>query len=85
MPAKFFVLSKKADKEISKLPLRIQNKVDEVFEQIRLNPLAGAKLEGELDDKYKFRIGDYRIIYKFNPKESSVEIVKVEHRGGVYR
>lgn len=85
MPAKIFLLSNKADKAISKFPLRIQNKIDEAFDKLKTNPLAGAKLGGELGGKYKFRIGDYRIIYKFDSKESKVEVVKIEHRQGVYR
>lgn len=85
MPAKFFLLSKKANKEITKLPIRIQDKVDQAFEIVRLNPISVAKLEGELSDQYKFRIGDYRIVYKFDPRESLVEVVKVEHRRGVYK
>ena len=85
MPAKTFILSKKANKEISKLPIRIQEKIDKAFSVIKANPLAGAKLHGDLAGKYKFRIGDYRIIYAFYLKESLVEIVKVEHRQGVYR
>lgn len=85
MPAKIFLLSNKADKAISKFPLKIQNKIDKAFDKLKINPLAGAKLEGELGGKYKFRIGDYRIVYRFNPKESRLEIIKIEHRQGVYR
>lgn len=85
MPAKFFSLSNKADRQILKLPLKIQIKIRLAFRTIKENPLSGPKLSGELFDYQKFRIGDYRIIYKFDPKKSLVEVVKVEHRGGVYR
>lgn len=85
MPAKFFSISNKANKQALKLPLKIQIKLRSAFITIKENPLSGAKLEGELADKYKFRIGDYRIVYKFYPKESLIEIVKIEHRQGVYR
>lgn len=85
MPAKIFLLSNKADKAILKFPLKIQNKIDEVFDKLKINPLAGAKLGGELGGKYKFRLGDYRIIYKFDPRESKVMVVKIEHRQGVYK
>lgn len=85
MPAKIFIISNKASKQIFRLPLRIQEKVDRSFDVIKTNPLSGIKLEGELSDKLKFRVGDYRIIYRFNSKESRVEILKVEHRQGVYK
>lgn len=85
MPAKILLISKKADKSIAKFPLRIQNKIDEAFSKLQANPLAGAKLGGELADNYKFRMGDYRIVYKFDPRESKVEIIKIEHRQGAYK
>lgn len=85
MSARNFVISKRANKEILKLPLSIQNKMNKAFGILKLNPLAGAKLQGELAGNYKFRIGDYRIVYQFNSKESKVEVVKIEHRQGVYK
>lgn len=85
MPAKTFNLTKKTNKQISKLPLRIQDKIDLAFETIKQNPISGSKLGGELAGSYKFRVGDYRIVYKFNSKESKVDVVKIEHREGVYK
>lgn len=86
MPADSLILNRSAKKQLSKLPLKIHEKVINAFDLIKNNPLrSGAKLSGELSEYYKYRIGDYRIVYKFDPKESYVEIVKVERRGGVYR
>lgn len=85
MPAKTFLISNKTNKEILKLPLQIQNKINKAFSVIKNNPIAGPKLGGELGNNYKFRVGDYRIIYQFRPKESIVSILKVEHRQGVYK
>lgn len=85
MPAKTFIVPKKVNKTISRLPLRIQNKIDQAFNKIKQNPILGVRLQGELADYYKARVGDYRIIYRFDNKESLVEILKVEHRQGVYR
>lgn len=85
MPAKIFNVTKKANKRLNKLPLRIHGKMITAFITLQRNPLSGVRLGGELADSYKFRVGDYRIIYKFNPKESKVEILKIEHRQGVYK
>ena len=85
MPAKFFNIAKKANKEASKLPIHIQDKIDRAFMTIKENPISGERLHGELKDYYKFRVGDYRIVYRFNAKESTVEIVKIEHRQGAYK
>ena len=85
MPAKFLFISNSANKNIKRLPLKIQHKIDKAFDKIKLNPIAGFKLAGELSKHYKYRIGDYRIVYSFNSKLGRVEIHKVEYRQGVYK
>ncbi len=85
MPAKTFFVAKKADKQLTRLPLKVHIRITHALRQLKQNPLAGTKLGGELADSYKFRVGDYRIIYKFDSKESKVDIVKIEHRQGVYK
>lgn len=85
MSAKFFLLAIKADKELSGLPLKIQQKMIPAFDSIKQNPLSGIKLHGELGEYFKFRVGDYRIIYSFDNQKSTVYILNFEHRQGVYR
>ena len=85
MPAKVFLVPKGLEKKIGKFPIRIQDRIDEAFGKIKDNPVVGFKLSGRLADFYKFRVGDYRIIYTFSARESQVEVVKVEHRQGVYK
>lgn len=85
MSADFLKLNRSANKQLNKLPLKIHEKVIVALDSIKINPLIGPRLSGELAGYHKFRIGDYRIVYKFDPKESLVEVVKVERRGGVYR
>lgn len=85
MTAKFLRIPHKVDRKVSRLPLNIQNRIDDVFNKLKENPIAGVKLKGELGNYYKYRLGDYRIIYRFDRKKSLLEIVKIEHRQGVYR
>lgn len=85
MPVKFFSISNKANKNAQKLPLGIHNKINKAFDIIHKNPLSGKKLKGELAGYYKYRVGDYRIIYTFDVEKSSVIILKVEHRQGAYK
>lgn len=84
MLAKVFV-DKKADKQFLKLPRHIQEKIIRGYNSLTLNPIAGTKLHGELKNYYKFRVGDYRIVYRFNSKENLVWVVKIEHRQGAYK
>lgn len=85
MPAKSLILEKPVKKRLLKLPIKIHKRVIRALETIQENPLIGVKLHGELNDYYKYRVGDYRIVYSFNSKESTVIVVKVEHRRGVYK
>jgi mRNA interferase RelE/StbE len=85
MSADTFFIARKVDKNITKLPLHIQKKVMVAFSHIKENPVGGIKLHGELEMYYKYRLGDYRIVYSFDEKKSIVIVVKIEHRQGVYK
>lgn len=85
MPAKYLSTEKSVRKHLKKLPFRVHEKIIKTFDVIQGNPLSGAKLHGELKNYYKYRVGDYRIVYQFNSRTSTVIVVKVEHRQGVYR
>lgn len=85
MPAKFLIVQKSARKRFLKLPIHVHKRVIEALRHIQQNPLAGEKLHGELAGFYKHRVGDYRIVYIFDNKKSTIYVLKIEHRQGVYR
>lgn len=85
MPVKLLIIQQSAQKRLQKLPLHIHKKVIRSLALIQQNPLVGVKLHGELASYYKYRIGDYRIVYTFNVSEDRLEVVKIEHRQGVYK
>lgn len=85
MPVKHFLVANRARKAAKSLPKHIQRRFLQVSHELEDNPLLGKKLHGELDSYFKYRLGDYRIIYTFNAKVSQLEIVKIEHRQGVYK
>lgn len=85
MPAKYFIVDSKADKSLSKIPRYVRDKIINKLGLIEQNPLIGIRLGGKLKDFYKCRVGNYRIIYSFESKKSTVFIAKIEHRQGVYR
>lgn len=85
MPAKSVIVEKSARKRLLKLPVKIHRRIVGALEILQANPLAGVKLHGELDGYYKYKLGDYRIVYTFDNKEKIVIVVKIEHRQGVYK
>ncbi len=85
MPARYFVVERSTDKLFLKFPLSTQERIIHAYASLKQNPISGIKLHGELKGYYKYRVGDYRIIYRFDVKTSTVRVVKIEHRQGVYK
>ncbi len=49
------------------------------------DPRRGEPLRGPGRPLWKFRLGDYRILYAFNDAEVWVLVVRVAHRGEAHR
>lgn len=72
---------KKLDKPIAK---RILNYMDELV--LLENPQQrGKALTGNLEDLWRFRVGDYRIICELEKDYLRVLVLKVGHRKEIYR
>jgi mRNA interferase RelE/StbE len=78
-------LKRSAEKELSRLPGEIHDRVIERLIILQDNPRpAGArKLRGR--EGYRIRIGDYRVLYVIHDSEQQVEVYSVAHRREVYR
>ncbi len=72
---------KNADK---KLQGRINTAVDIILENPR-NHVHIKKLEGDLKDMYRYRLGNLRILYEVHEDIKSIRIKAIEARGSVYR
>ncbi len=49
-----------------------------------LDNLTPQSLSADLSGLFKLRVGDYRIIYSFDPSEERITVHKVGHRQDVY-
>lgn len=78
------VITSQARKEIKKIKRIYQEAVITALEDIKENPFLGKPLFRELNGKYSYRVGVYRIIYKINEKEKSIYILSAGHRSTVY-
>jgi mRNA interferase RelE/StbE len=61
---------------------RVDRKIDELTENPR--PAGAKKLKGS-SELWRVRVGDYRIIYSIQDDVLVVLVVKIGHRGDVYR
>ena len=75
-----------AKKELKKLDKQVILRVLQAVESLAEDPLrSGSKKLVGSNSIYRIRVGDYRIIYNIESSILTVEIIKVGHRGQVYR
>jgi len=75
-----------AVKEIAALPKREQRRVVSAIEALSGDPRPEGvrKLTG-IEDAYRLRVGDYRVVYQISDDVLTVFVVRVGHRKDVYR
>jgi mRNA interferase RelE/StbE len=67
---------------------KTQKRVYRALQALKLNPFRGAsikRLRGELRGRFRYRIGDIRIIYKVVAESKTVFVEAIERRGSVYK
>jgi mRNA interferase RelE/StbE len=52
--------------------------------EIVSDPFVGKVLQAELSGHRSYRIQHYRVVYRFNEAENSVEVIHFGHRSHVY-
>ena len=74
-----------AEKELYRLGSGLIQHILSKIEDLSLNPrMRGTiKLKGNIS--YRYRIGDYRIIYEIDDYKRTISIFKIRHRKDVYR
>ncbi len=72
------VFDKKVYKDLKKIDKKWQIKILKTIEEkIALNPYSGKKLVGNLSPFYRYRVGDYRIIYQIFEDIIEIEIIPI--------
>jgi mRNA interferase RelE/StbE len=79
-------LKKQPEKFIRQQDRRIQTQLFGAIRKLAENPRPpqAKKLEG-MDDLYRFRSGDYRIVYLIEDDKLIVLVVRIGHRKEIYR
>lgn len=72
-------------KDLKKLPDFLAEKTLDVIENIlSQKPYSGLALKGEYQGLYRYRVGNYRVIYTINKGRYEVLILRVRHRKEAY-
>jgi mRNA interferase RelE/StbE len=82
------VITKSAERELKKLPLKIYQEVRTLIFSLAENqrPYGVETMTNYGKGRhYRVRTGDYRVIYQVHDETITVEIVKVGHRREIYK
>jgi mRNA interferase RelE/StbE len=69
---------------LEKLPEDIKDKALTAVDEILKNPYSGIKLRGELEGRWRWRVGKYRIIYMIEGDSQLVVFLDVGLRKAIY-
>jgi mRNA interferase RelE/StbE len=78
--------SKKAERELAKLPLDVQKQLAPIIDALSDNPCPpGVKRLAATNRIYRVRSGEYRVLYQIRDDVLLVLVVRVAHRREAYR
>ena len=82
------VLTREAQKDYQKLTKSVTRRINQCLDSLRENPLQypqAIPLKGKLAGSYRWRVGDWRVVYQVNTEEQIVTILQITHRSKVYK
>lgn len=71
-------------KDERKLDSKTRDRMYGIVAQVAEDPYSYKELKGELKNLRSARFGDFRIIYRINERQKTIELIAVGHRGSVY-
>ena len=77
-------IKRSAVKEIKKLPSKHLKKILAKISSLSDNPRPNGCVKLSTDEKYRVRVGVYRILYEIKDKLLVIIVVKIAHRKDVY-
>jgi len=82
-------LSSKARKFYESCAKELVNRLNDCFEELEIDPYRGPNIKRlktrPQERLFRYRIGDYRVIYEIFEKEIVVLVVKIAKREDVYK
>ena len=82
------VLSKTAAHFFETAQVSLQKRMDRCFDQLKVEPRYHPQirpLRGKFAGYYRYRVGDYRIVYRIEEPKRDVIIALIAHRREIYK
>ncbi len=82
------ILHNYAAKFYAKSDAKLRKRINEAVDIILQNPTYNIhikKLQGELSQMYRYRLGDIRIIYEIHEDSKTIRLKTIEYRGSAYK
>lgn len=76
--------TQEAARQVGKLDGSIKERMRKAILRLSERPELGKHLTGLLSDRWSYRVGDWRILYKIRKSELLVLVLTVGHRREVY-
>jgi len=81
------IFHKRAKSFYDRLPKRQKKRLNKAIDKLEDNPLYGKdikKLKGDLQGKYRLKVGPFRIVYLVNKERNLVVVESIGPRGNIY-
>lgn len=78
-------IRRSAAKELAAVPRPDRERIVATIDRLAREPAAGAALKGEFQGLRRLRVGAFRIVYEVRKRELVILVVRIGHRGSVYR
>jgi mRNA interferase RelE/StbE len=89
VPKHIVELSSKAQKFYAACPADLAQRLQQCFEELEIDPYRGANIKRlktrPSERLFRYRIGDYRVVYEIFEREIIVLVVKIAKRDDVYK
>lgn len=79
-------VTKPAERQLRKLPVQIRNRIMDFLKTLEGpdNPVLRARKLVGVQNRWRYRVGDYRIICEIRDRELLVLVIDIGHRRDVY-
>lgn len=74
-----------ARRNLEQIPLRDRARISKAIDRLGIDPFPSSRKKLEGTEYWRIRAGNYRIVYTIQESELVILIIRIGHRGEVYR